>query len=145
MSRDRRPADDVSADTMAGRSRRALLAGAAAAAAGALAANSLADPPEAQASSDNQFTALGPAVIGFQTDSTNIDVGVQVAGNSVGVNASGPTGVIGVGSDREGGSFVGPVGVSATGTTSVGGSFSSGTLAAQIHLSPEEGGPGGRS
>jgi hypothetical protein len=35
-------------------------------------------------SSDNQYTALGPAVIGFQTDGANIDVGADVAGKSVG-------------------------------------------------------------
>lgn len=36
-------------------------------------------------SSDNQYTALGPASIGFQTDSTDIDVGADIAGNSTGV------------------------------------------------------------
>lgn len=132
MSGDRPSANDVTADTTFGRSRRALLAGAAGAA-GALAANSLARPPEAQASSDNQFTALGPAVIGFQTDSTNIDVGAQIAGNTVGVEGSGPVGVRGTGVST---------GVQGVGTGGRGGSFTSSDLNAQIHLSPQ-GGPGG--
>jgi hypothetical protein len=37
-------------------------------------------------SSDNQFTALGPAIVGFQTDGANIDVGAQIAGSKVGGN-----------------------------------------------------------
>lgn len=36
-------------------------------------------------SSDNQYTSLGPAVIGFQTNSTSIDVGADIAGNAVGI------------------------------------------------------------
>jgi hypothetical protein len=45
-------------------------------------------------SSDNQYTALGPASIGFQTHGTNIDVGAQISGNTVGVqgNCQGPVG-----------------------------------------------------
>jgi hypothetical protein len=35
-------------------------------------------------SSDNQYTALGPAAIGFQTDGANIDVGADVFGNNIG-------------------------------------------------------------
>jgi hypothetical protein len=35
-------------------------------------------------SSDNQYTALGPAVVGFQTDGANIDVGADVAGTKLG-------------------------------------------------------------
>jgi hypothetical protein len=34
--------------------------------------------------SDNQWTALGPAVIGFQTHSTNIQVGAEISGNDIG-------------------------------------------------------------
>lgn len=60
-------------------------------------------------SSDNQFTALGPAAIGFQTDAASIAQGVNVQGNSVGVyaeslaqspgtrNSPGGTGVFGTG------------------------------------------------
>jgi hypothetical protein len=36
-------------------------------------------------SSDNQFTALGPAIIGFQTNSASIDVGADITGNQRGV------------------------------------------------------------
>jgi hypothetical protein len=39
-------------------------------------------------SSDNQFTALGPAAVGFQTTSTNINEGAVIAGNSVGIVGS---------------------------------------------------------
>jgi hypothetical protein len=35
-------------------------------------------------SSDNQYTALGPASIGFQTDSTNIQTGAAIGGNQIG-------------------------------------------------------------
>jgi hypothetical protein len=40
-------------------------------------------------SSDNQFTALGPAIIGFQTDGTNITTGAQITGNVVGAQIAG--------------------------------------------------------
>src|SRR5580698_2462290 len=40
-------------------------------------------------SSDNQFTALGPAVIGFQTDSASITTGALLAGKGVGAQISG--------------------------------------------------------
>lgn len=36
-------------------------------------------------SSDNQYTALGPAIVGFQTHGTNIDRGAEIAGNSLGI------------------------------------------------------------
>ena len=36
-------------------------------------------------SSDNQFTALGQAIIGFQTDSASIDVGADISGTQGGV------------------------------------------------------------
>jgi len=36
-------------------------------------------------SSDNQFTALGPAIIGFQTNSASIDRGAEIHGRDVGV------------------------------------------------------------
>jgi hypothetical protein len=38
--------------------------------------------------SDNQWTALGPAIIGFQTDSTDIDRGAEIGGNSLGVKGT---------------------------------------------------------
>jgi len=49
--------------------------------------------------SANQFTALGPSLIGFQTSATNIQRGAQVAGTVVGVigsctaNGAGPDSV----------------------------------------------------
>ncbi len=45
-------------------------------------------------SSDNQFTALGPTIVGFQTHGTNIDVGAEISGNAVGIKGScqGPVG-----------------------------------------------------
>ena len=39
-------------------------------------------------SSDKQFTALGPAIIGFQTDGANISVGADITGNEVGVKGT---------------------------------------------------------
>jgi hypothetical protein len=39
-------------------------------------------------STDHQFTALGPAIIGFQTHGTRIDVGADIAGNEVGVKGA---------------------------------------------------------
>jgi hypothetical protein len=39
-------------------------------------------------SSDNQYTALGPAAVGFQTSGANIDIGAQISGNTVGVRGS---------------------------------------------------------
>jgi len=45
-------------------------------------------------SSDNQWTALGPAEIGFQTNGANIKAGADIAGNEVGVRGrcQGPVG-----------------------------------------------------
>jgi hypothetical protein len=43
-------------------------------------------------SSDNQFTALGPAIVGFQTNSSSIDRGAEIAGKEVGVRAQGDRG-----------------------------------------------------
>ena len=47
-----------------------------------------------QMSSDNQYTALGPAIVGFQTDGSNINIGAQIAGNTVGIKGTcqGPVG-----------------------------------------------------
>ncbi len=39
-------------------------------------------------SSDNQYTALGPAVVGFQTDGTGIEIGAQITGNTYGIFGS---------------------------------------------------------
>ena len=36
-------------------------------------------------SSDNQFTALGPAIIGFQTNSASIDRGAEIHGRDLGI------------------------------------------------------------
>jgi len=36
-------------------------------------------------SSDNQFTALGPTIIGFQTNGSNIERGAEIAGNELGI------------------------------------------------------------
>jgi hypothetical protein len=43
-------------------------------------------------SSDNQFTALGPAAVGFQTDGTNIDRGADIFGNQAGIVGKSSTG-----------------------------------------------------
>src|SRR6185312_17514367 len=37
-------------------------------------------------SSDNQFTALGPTIIGFQTNGSRIQRGAEISGNEVGVS-----------------------------------------------------------
>jgi hypothetical protein len=42
--------------------------------------------------SENQFTALGPAEIGFQTDGSNIRMGASIAGREVGVVGHSDTG-----------------------------------------------------
>jgi hypothetical protein len=90
-------------------------------------------------SSDNQYTALGPASVGFQTDSTDIDKGVQAQGNSVGVEGSGPTGVRGSGSDV-GVHGAGAFGVYGEGRPGgAGGRFTSDDdVTPQLHLHPRE-------
>ncbi len=63
--------------------------------------------------SDNQWTALGPAIIGFQTDSASINVGADITGNEVGIRGhsdkgNGVQGTSGQGvdaSDKEAGIF----------------------------------------
>lgn len=79
-------------------------------------------------SSDNQFTSVGPAKIGFQTNSASIDIGAEITGSEAGVRGHadkgiglegtsngdtegnkdgagvlgrGPTGVRGIGGSRE--------------------------------------------
>jgi hypothetical protein len=54
--------------------------------------------------SDNQWTALGPAIIEFQTNSNSIDTGAAISGNTVGVagsSAQGP-GVVGTATNHDG-------------------------------------------
>lgn len=71
-------------------------------------------------SSDNQFTALGPAIIGFQTHGANIDVGADISGNQVGVRGRCQSavgdGVQGFGT----GNFSGTAGFGADGNSGVG-------------------------
>ena len=55
--------------------------------------------------SDNRDTALGPAIVGFQTDGTQIQRGAEVAGTELGVQGTGPTGVFGLGQGGPGGRF----------------------------------------
>jgi hypothetical protein len=43
-------------------------------------------------SSDKQFTALGPANVGFQTDGANIDVGADIHGSQAGIKGFCPVG-----------------------------------------------------
>jgi hypothetical protein len=40
--------------------------------------------------SSNQFTALGPAIVGFQTNGANIQNGAVVAGTELGLQGTGP-------------------------------------------------------
>jgi hypothetical protein len=77
-------------------------------------------------SSDNQYTALGPAVVGFQTHGTNIQTGSQISGNQVGIVAS-CQGAVGDGVQGHGtGNFSGIVGTgggsAGTGVIGFGGS-----------------------
>lgn len=86
-------------------------------------------------SSDDQYTALGPAVIGFQTFGTEIDVGVDAGGNKVGVHATGPVAIYGEGGDV-GVHGDGAVGVRGVGSAT-GGSFAAEDLSPQIVLQPQ--------
>src|SRR5262245_17845413 len=52
-------------------------------------------------SSDNQFTASGPATIGFQTNSASIDVGADVTGSQAGVRGHADKGIGVEGTSRE--------------------------------------------
>jgi hypothetical protein len=92
--------------------------------------------------SSNQFTALGPAIVGFQTDGANIQRGAEAAGTQVGVHGIGPIGVHGEGqAGSSGGSATGVRGEGQGGGP--GGSFAaqpgSGTdsSGAQVHLDPQ--------
>jgi hypothetical protein len=44
-------------------------------------------------SSSEQFTAIGGAVVGFQTNSSTIDRGADIAGNSMGIRGSCESGI----------------------------------------------------
>jgi len=79
-------------------------------------------------SSDNQFTALGPAIIGFQTNASRIERGAEIAGNEAGVHGIGPTGILGTGvrNERHGGTDAGR-----------GGRFASIPGRAQVNLQPQ--------
>ena len=79
-------------------------------------------------STSDQFTAFGPAAVGFQTDGTEIDRGAEIAGNTFGVLGSGLTGVIGQGEQD---------GVQGKGGSGRGGRFESGNARAQINLQPQ--------
>jgi hypothetical protein len=70
-------------------------------------------------SSDDQFTALGPAFVGFQTNGANIQKGAVVAGTELGVQGTGPVGVLGQGQGGPGGEFA-----------------SNGDLVAQVRVQP---------
>ncbi len=71
-------------------------------------------------SSDNQFTALGPAIIGFQTHGANIDAGADIAGNQVGVRGR-CQGAVGDGVQGFGtGNFSGTAGFGADGSSGAG-------------------------
>jgi hypothetical protein len=70
-------------------------------------------------SDDTQYTALGPAIVGFQTNGSKIQKGAEVAGTVLGLQATGPIGVLGQGQGGPGGEFA-----------------SAGDLDAQLHLQP---------
>jgi hypothetical protein len=97
---------------------------------------------------DEQFTAKGPAAVGFQTrpNVTGIHRGVDVIGTELGVRGRGPSGVVGVGTTEEGVRGHGPLGVVGEGTrvgvvgvgleNGPGGKFLSNDFRAQINLAP---------
>jgi hypothetical protein len=94
-------------------------------------------------SSDNQYTALGPAIVGFQTNGTNINRGAEIAGKDVGVKGTcqgafgdgvqgfggnaGGKGVLGQGGDGRSG-VVGGIGVLGRGGDSQGVGFGPGVV-----------------
>lgn len=75
-------------------------------------------------SSDNQFTAVGPAVIGFQTHGANIQTGANISGNDFGVFGSCGAGLgengAGVQGVTEVNNGTGVVGMADTGTNAFG-------------------------
>lgn len=84
--------------------------------------------------SDNQYTALGPATVGFQTNSNSIDHGAEIVGNTVGVHGScdAGTGVSGnsISSTGVSGESVSGFGVSGISNPQsvIGGAFPSGDI-----------------
>jgi hypothetical protein len=79
-------------------------------------------------SSDDQFTALGPAPIGFQTNASAIDRGAEIAGTSVGVlgrcdTPGGPeaVGIRGMGAALGGGNAPTAISTPTTGVLGTGG------------------------
>jgi hypothetical protein len=74
-------------------------------------------------SSDEQFTALGPAIVGFQTNSASIDRGADIRGRDLGIFGKGDSGpgVVGesIGSAGVNGKSTGAAGVTGTGTPGV--------------------------
>jgi hypothetical protein len=93
-------------------------------------------------SSDNQYTALGPAIVGFQTDGTQIDRGAEIAGNLLGIKGTaggqgdgvqgfggdaGGKGVVGQGGEGRSG-VVGGIGVLGLGGNSEGAGFGPGVV-----------------
>ncbi len=81
-------------------------------------------------SSDNQYTALGPAIIGFQTDATRIDRGADIFGNEFGIRGASANGagVIGesenqVGVEGRGETGIVGHGLRGPGVEGIGGNF----------------------
>ena len=95
--------------------------------------------------SSNQYPATGPSAIGFQTDGAQIQTGAAVAGTSLGLQGTGPTGVLGQG-QGQGNSGIGVHGAGQEigagvlgqgGDAGPGGKFvAGGALSPQIHLQP---------
>lgn len=93
--------------------------------------------------SSNQYTATGPSIVGFQTDGAHIQTGAAVAGTSLGLQGTGPTGVLGQGQGNSGigvhgvGQGTGAGVLGQGGDAGPGGKFvPGGDLSPQIHLQP---------
>ena len=109
--------------------------------------------------SDNQWTAIGPAIVGFQTNSASIDRGAEISGNTLGIlghcdrgngvhgQSASPTdsgvwgenngGGVGVSGSSHGFGVFGSadgVGVSGSSVAGYGGQFTGGF--AQLYLTP---------
>lgn len=80
--------------------------------------------------SDNQFTALGPTAIGFQTNGANIDLGAECIGVNGGVRAHGDK-EFGISADSDEGPGV--LAISHNGKTSAVYAVSKGPEAAAVH------------
>jgi hypothetical protein len=89
-------------------------------------------------SQDHQFTATGPAAVGFQTDGTAIDRGVHAQGTIFGVDGyGGDPASPGDTPETWGVRGTGESGVIGVGTDVAGGKFSSADLVPQLHLKPQ--------